>query len=277
MEDKIVVRDFAKSYGKTKAVDHITFAIKSGTITGFVGKNGAGKTTTIHAIMNIIEPDNGSISVCGMDSCKRSKDIRKLLGYMPGDCTFYKRVKVIDILKLCSDISFVPLDKYLELAEYFELDVQKKPSELSLGNKKKLSIVQAFAGEKQIFILDEATSGLDPLMQKRFFDLLLKYKKQGKTIFMSSHNLADVEKYCDRALIIKDGIIVEDIDLIQRRDNLAHIVHYVTKNGEEKTLSFSGDLDALIQQLSREELAALDIRQASVEDEFINYFGGRQE
>lgn len=226
-------------------------------------------------MMNFIHPDCGNISICNMDSKRQAKEIKSIVGYMPGDCTFYDNVKGIDILRFCAQMYSSSLEQMLELATYFEMDIQKKPSELSLGNKKKLSIIQAFGEGKEILILDEPTSGLDPFMQKRFFELLVKYREEGRTIFLSSHNLSDLEKYCDRVLIIKDGKIVEDIDMNKRREKQSHVVHYVTKSGEEKTFSFDGELDNLIHQLSELALLSLEIRPATVEDEFIRYFGGK--
>lgn len=273
MENIIEVNHCSKRYGQTWAVHDLSFRIQKGSITGFIGKNGAGKTTTIRAMMDLIRPDSGSISICGLDSRRDAKEIRQKVGYMPGDCVFYKNLKGMDILKFCTSVSGVSLPSLLELAEQFELNLNKKIGELSLGNRKKLSILQALSEDKELFILDEPTNGLDPFMQNRFFSLLLKYKSEGKTIFLSSHNLSDVERYCDRAIILKDGKIVEDIeDLSRRKERQAYMVHYITRDGEEKSYSFSGSPDDLIRQLSALSLQELEIRKASVEDEFIKYF-----
>ena len=277
MDNIIEVSHLTKTYHRYKAVNNISFTIQKGSITGFVGKNGAGKTTTIRAMMNMIKPSEGTIKICGKDSQIHAKEIRTQLGYMSSDSCFYEKIKVIDVLRFCSRISHEPIESYLELAAHFELDVHKSISELSLGNKKKLSIAQSLTKEKQVFILDEPTNGLDPYMQNRFFDLLSKYKAEGKTIFLSSHNLSDVEKYCDRALIIKDGTLAEDIDLHQYKNRQAHIVSYQTKEGIHKTFTHQGELSELMKELSTKSLKQLEIRQKSIEDEFIKYFGGDEE
>lgn len=164
--------------------------------------------------------------------------------------------------------------KFFSLCNYFELDPHKKFKDLSLGNKKKVSIIQSLLKDPSILILDEPTSGLDPLMQKKFFDLLLDLKKQNKTVFLSSHNLADIQKYCDRVLIIKDGVIVEDMNMKDILTSLKQIVTYKTKDGKEVSFENNDDTNTLIKKLSLLNLESLEIRYTSVEDEFIKYYEG---
>ena len=273
MKTSIEVKNYSKSYGNKKAVDHVSFSVEAGSITGFIGKNGAGKTTTIRAMMNFIYPDEGEIYISGYDVIKDAIKVHEVVGYMPGDCTFYESLTALDVLKMYAKIAKSDLDELLELAKYFELDITKKTSQLSLGNRKKLSIIQALSKKKEIFILDEPTNGLDPYMQKRFFDLLLDYKKQGKTIFLSSHNLADVEKYCDRAILIKDGQIVEDIDLVNRQQ-LGYYIVYQSIDGSYHDMTSKKDINDIIKELSQFKLQDLEIRKATLEDEFIKYFKG---
>lgn len=268
----IEVKNLSKKFGTTKAVDDISFNIEKNTIVGFVGKNGAGKTTTIRCILDFLKPDQGSITISGIDATKDSAKIKSFLGYMPSDTSFYENVHCKDIFELSCAISNHPKEKIEELTKYFELDYNKKFKDLSLGNKKKVSIIQALLKDVKLLILDEPTSGLDPLMQKKFFELLLKLKEQGMTIFLSSHNLSEIQKYCDRVLIIKKGKIVEDLNIKNIISSLKQIVTYKTKSKEEKSFEYCGDINILIKELAQLELEQLEIKYASVEDEFIKYY-----
>ncbi len=268
----IKVSDFTKMYGDFKAVDNISFEVEKGQIVGFVGKNGAGKSTTLRSMMNFISPTSGSCTLCDMDSVKDAKAIRGKVAYMPSDAMFYEGVTGKELFRLCGKLGNVPFERIEELCEFLELDMSKKVSELSLGNRKKVSIIQAIIKEVDLLILDEPTSGLDPLMQERFFELLLEKQKSGATIFLSSHNLTEIEKYCDRAIIIKDGKIIDEIDMKNGDIKKGQIVSYKTNDGKEVTLEYDGDVNALIQDLAKLDLAHIEIRNKSVEDEFIKYY-----
>lgn len=268
----IEIQNLTKKYGNFTAVNNISFHVDTGTIVGFVGKNGAGKTTTIRCILDLLKPTSGSIKVNGLDASTQSAKIKEFLGYMPSDASFYENLSCKDIFQLSCNISNTPMEKADSLCEYFELDANKKFKDLSLGNKKKVSMIQALLKDVKLLILDEPTSGLDPLMQMKFFDFLLDLKKQGITIFLSSHNLNEIQKYCDRALIIKDGEIVDDLDMKQVLPSLKQIVTYKTQDGTEETFENEEDINSLIQKLSKLNLVHLEIKYASVEDEFIKYY-----
>lgn len=268
----IKVKNLTKKYGDFTAVDNISFEVKKGEIVGFVGKNGAGKSTTIRTMMNFIAPTQGACELCNQDSVTSSKSIRHSVGYMPSDAMFYEGVTGKEVFKLCTKIGKVPFEKIEELCKFLELDMSKKVSELSLGNRKKVSIIQAVLKDTELLILDEPTSGLDPLMQERFFELLLERQKQGGTIFLSSHNLTEIEKYCDRVLIIKDGRIIDEIDMKNSEIRKGQVVSYETTSGEVVEYEFSGNPNELIQQLASVDLAHIEIRKKSVEDEFIKYY-----
>lgn len=268
----IEVKNLSKRYGKFTAVDNISFHVEKGSVVGFVGKNGAGKTTTIRCMLDFLKPSSGSITVNGLNAQRQSAQIKSFLGYMPSDTSFYENLSCNDIFRLSCSISGMPMDKAAELCSYFELDASKKFKDLSLGNKKKVSIIQALLKNAQILVLDEPTSGLDPLMQTRFFDLLMNLKQQGMTIFLSSHNLSEVQKYCDRALIIKDGKIVDDLDMRSLVPTLQQIVTYTTKDGTQHKFENTEDINLLVKKLSELDLAQLEIKYASVEDEFMKYY-----
>ena len=191
---------------------------------------------------------------------------------MPSDSCFYDNLTSDDIFNLSCNISNTSKEKIDVLCKYFELDKNKKIKDLSLGNKKKVSIIQALLKDTELLILDEPTSGLDPLMQIKFFELLLNLKKEGMTIFLSSHNLSEIQKYCDRVLIIKDGKIVDDLDMNNIMTNFKQIVSYKTKDGVEKKFENNDDINVLVQELSKLDLVSLEIKYATVEDEFIKYY-----
>ena len=272
----IRVHNFTKYYGKFKAVDNISFEIAKGDIVGFVGKNGAGKSTTIRSIMNFLSPTTGECSINGLDSIKDAKKIREFTGYMSSDSAFYGNITCKELFKLCVKLSGVGFDEAEELSKYFELDMNKKMSELSLGNRKKVAIIQALLKNSELLILDEPTNGLGPLMQEKFFEIILEKNKKGATIFLSSHNLVEIEKYCNRVLIIKDGQLIDDIDMINNEIKRTQVVTYKTKTGEDKTYDFDGDINDLIKELATVDLSKLEIKNKSVEDEFIKYYRGEE-
>lgn len=270
----IKVKDFTKKYGNFVAVDDISFTVNENEIVGFVGKNGAGKSTTIRSIMNMIFPTSGDITINNLDSVKDNKEIKEFTSYMPSDINFYDNLKVKDIFNFCLKFSNKDYKEVEDLAKYFELDLNKKIYELSTGNKKKVSIIQALLKDNKVIILDEPTNGLDPLMQKKFFDLILKEKKKGVTIFLSSHNLGEIEKYCDRVLIIKSGKIVETIDLNNKNKDVKYIVSYEDKKHNKEKYQYEGNINDLMNKLSKLDLIDLEVRKKTIEEEFISYYEG---
>ena len=272
----IKVEKFTKKYGDFIAVDNISYEIKENEIVGFVGKNGAGKSTTIRCMMNMLFPTLGKITINGLDSVIDTKKIKEITSYMPSDTIFYENIKVDDLFKFCLKFSKKEYSEVEKLAKYFELDLNKRIHELSTGNKKKVSIVEALLKDNEVIILDEPTSGLDPLMQKKFFDLILKEKAKGVTIFLSSHNLREIEKYCDRVIIIKSGKIVETIDL-KKKQQIKYIVSYVDKKDNKTIYEYDGKINDLIKDLSLLEIKDLEIRKKTIEEEFISYYESSDE
>lgn len=272
MDNVMKVTNFTKKYGKFIAVDDISFELSKGEIVGFVGENGAGKSTTIRCITNMLFPTMGSIDVLGMDSVKDAKLINSKTAYLPGEVEYYKGVTAGELFKLNSYFEPGSYDEALKLSEYFELNINKKVSSLSLGNKKKVSIVLTLMRESELIIMDEPTSGLDPLVQNKFFSILLERVKKGCTIFLSSHNLSEVQKYCNRVIIIKAGKIVNTIDMAGLNLGSKQICSYVTKDGEEKVFEVEEDINSLLARLSKLELKNLEIRNKSVEEDLLGYY-----
>ena len=271
----IVIKSLTKYYGKNKGIENVNLEVKEGEIFGFVGKNGAGKTTTIRILLNMITPNSGEATICDLDCLHQTKKIKKITSYLPGEVEYYQGMKVIDLLNyalsFCEEKDYEYVNK---LCEYFELDKNRKISELSLGNRKKIGVIQALLKKPKIIILDEPTSGLDPLMQAKVFQFLLEEKKKGVTIFLSSHNLQEIEKYCDRVAIIKDGEIVEVIEMNDKTREKKLLVRYVTSDEKEYKDVYTGNINDLIAELSKKELISLEIKYQSIEEEFQKFYKG---
>ncbi len=268
----IEIKNFVKQYGKFPAVKGIDLSVEKGQIVGFVGKNGAGKSTTLRTMLNMLNPTQGTIEILGLDSEKDSKLIKTMVSYVPSESAFYENVTCEKLLQFALGFTKTSVEEMKNLCEYFELDITKKIDELSFGNKKKLSIIQGFLKNSQLLVLDEPTNGLDPLMQNKFFELLLQEKKKGKTIFLSSHNLSEIEKYCDKVAIIVDGEIADYFDMKDVKIKHKQVVSYTTKDGISKNYEIEEDINSLIQKLSKLNLESLEIKTKTVEDEFISYY-----
>lgn len=265
---------FTKRYGNFTAVNDLCLSVESGTMTGFVGKNGAGKTTTLRTMLNFLHPSEGSVRIFGHDSVRDSAKIKEMTGYMSADSAFYDKITCAELLRLNCSICGTAWEQAQEYLSYFELDEHKKINELSLGNRKKVGIIQALLKPVKLLILDEPTSGLDPLMQKKFFELLQRLQKEGVTIFLSSHQLEEIETYCDRAVILKDGVVVEDIDMTKARENRCQSVSYTLSDGTQECFTYTGSMNDLVARLAKMDLSRLEIRDRSVSEEFLKYYEG---
>ena len=210
----INIEHLKKNYGKHIGVKDVTFSVNEGEIFGFVGPNGAGKSTTIKVLTGFIFSDGGTATVCGLDTARDSKQIKEFTGYVPSDVRIYENMRVRELL--LRNASFYQTDCSKEarrLCEVFEVDVNKRFRELSGGNKKKVSLICALMFGPKVIILDEPTNGLDPVMQKKLFDDLKERTAGGATVFLSSHNLSQVQEYCSRVAFIKGGKILAVSDL----------------------------------------------------------------
>lgn len=286
----IETNKLSKTYGKRRGVDNISLEVKEGEIYGFVGPNGAGKSTTIRLLLNFIYPVSGSGKIFNKDIVKESKEIKKLIGYVPSEVRFYDDMKVKEIIEYaCSFYEKVNMDEIYTLCDVFEMDLHKKMRELSLGNKKKVAIVQALVNNPKLIILDEPTGGLDPLMQKKLFDTLKALRKRGTTIFLSSHNLMEVENLCQRVAVIKEGKIIDIIEIEKERENSGHkiiikgekIDELLIKNiGGKEVNNLQGnisfmyydDINKLIKELSNYKINKLLISEKTLEDKFMKYY-----
>ena len=286
----IETNNLTKSYGKSRGIVDVNLKVKEGEIFGFVGPNGAGKSTTIRTLLNFIFPTSGKASIFGKDIVKESLEIKKILGYVPSEVKFYDEVKVKDIIKYSTsfygDSSKEEIDY---LCEKLEVELEKKMGELSLGNKKKVAIVQALIHNPKILILDEPTNGLDPLIQKKLFEILLEQNKKGTTVFLSSHNLVEVENFCHRVAVIKEGKIIDTIEIdkltkklglkvtieaegLKKDDIEAFDGEVISANGREIIFNYSNGVDKLIKELSKFYIDKILIHEQSLEDTFMNYY-----
>jgi ABC-2 type transport system ATP-binding protein len=289
----IDIKDLSKYYGKARGVEHVNLEVGEGEIFGFIGPNGAGKSTTIRILMNLIFPTGGNARIMGMDVLRESKKIRQHIGYVPSDASAYSSMDVNEFLSYC--LSFFQPEKntrrIAELAELFEMDLHRKISDLSMGNRKKVSIVQSLLHNPKLLILDEPTTGLDPLMQANFFELLRSENRNGMTIFFSSHILSEVQMLCKRVAIIKEGKIIklEDIDTLRKTQlrkvniefgelnnaesfSVAGIEQVIARIGNILSFMYSGEINELVAILATMKIANLTIEEPSLEEIFMHYY-----
>ena len=206
MTNVIEIKNLTKNYGKHRGVSDISFSVEEGDIFGFLGPNGAGKSTTIRSMLGLIQFESGSIELLGKDIRKKKEEILKEVGYMPSEAMFYPSMKVKDVIKMAADVRKKDCSQEAQkLCERLHVDVEKRINELSLGNRKKVSIICAMQHRPKLFIFDEPTSGLDPLMQTEFFHLVQEYVAEGATCMLSTHVLSEIKRYCKNAAIMKEG------------------------------------------------------------------------
>lgn len=205
----INIQELTKTYGKRRGVENVNFQVRKGEVFGFLGPNGAGKTTTIRVLLDLIRASSGNATIFGLDVRGSRDEIHKRIGYLPGEVGLYERLTVQDQLEdFAAMRGGVPPKRIEQYAARFDLDLAKPLRALSKGNKQKVGLVQALMHEPELLILDEPTSGLDPLMQQRFNTTIREARARGRTVFLSSHVLPEVEHLCDRIAIIRDGRIL---------------------------------------------------------------------
>jgi len=272
-------------------IQNLSLDVYQGEIMGFLGPNGAGKTTTIRSCLDLIEKMQGNISIFGMDSHRDAVAIRRQTGYIPGDFGLIPGVSVRSYLKyLLSLGNYTSSQKMESLAKRLELDLQRTTNELSKGNRQKVGIVQALMMDQQLIIMDEPTVGLDPLMQQEFYRILNEEQEAGKTVFMSSHILAEVEQVCDRVAIIRNGElqVVEDIAVLQNKTgkilevefrgdidpaefNIPGVTDVQQKDGHIK-MTVHSNLDTIIKQVANYPVLNMRLQTYNLEQLFLKYY-----
>ncbi len=284
----IKLEHLTKYYKKhARGIIDVSLEIKKGEIFGFIGPNGAGKSTTVRTLLNLIFPSSGTATIEKLDCVHDTIAIRKIVGYIPSEVSFYGDMYVHDFIRYACRFHGNVNQRYLDsLVGKLELDTSRKIEDLSFGNKKKVAIVAALATHPKILILDEPTSGLDPLMQTVFFQLLEFEKKKGTTIFFSSHNLSEVQRICDRVGIIKEGklIKVETIDDIMKTraktvriktqdviEPTAEMINFERINGYVSFV-YTGEMTPLVHLISTLHLDDVTITEPSLEEIFMHYY-----
>ncbi|KKB73670.1 MULTISPECIES: ABC transporter ATP-binding protein [Bacillus] len=287
----LTVQGLTKTFPNGKGIFDVSFSIQKGEVFGFLGPNGAGKSTTIRHIMGFMRPDQGEITVNGMDVRKHQGKIQRHIGYLPGEIAFIEGMTGKTFLDFMADMQEIKdTAKRDKLIDRLQFDVHTPIRKMSKGMKQKVGIVAAFMHSPEVIILDEPTSGLDPLMQKVFIDIVLEEKANGTTFLMSSHSFPEIERTCDRAAIIKDGrlIAVKDIhelQTMQRKvfevtfENEADIPAFIesglqieSRQGNRVKVAVLGNHDRFIKEAAKYRVRHIDVSTQSLEEVFMNYY-----
>ncbi|ORI20653.1 ABC transporter ATP-binding protein [Rhodococcus sp. 1168] len=286
-----------KQFGAFTAVCDLDLEVEIGEVFGFLGPNGAGKSTTIRTLLDQIRPTSGRARILGMDSHKDSLKIRSAIGYVPGDLALYPKLTGSETLRYFARLRGGVDQKYVDqLAERLQADLSKKVGDYSTGNRQKIGLIQAFMHKPDLLILDEPTAGLDPLVQREFNTMLHEVREEGRTVFLSSHTLSEVERVAGRVGIIREGrlVAVERIADLQAKairrldiefaepvspELFAQVdtVREVTVDGTHATVAFDGPINGILAAAMAHELVDLHTRDADLEEIFLAYYRGSSE
>ena len=283
----IETHNLTKYYGEVRGIDSVSLSVEEGAFFGFIGPNGAGKSTLIRTLLGLISPTSGTAEIFGRDIVECRIDNLREIGYLPAEADFWSGMKVRDVLRFSAKMRGLNCDSEAEeLAKRLDLDMDRRVSELSLGNKKKVGIVCALQHRPRLYILDEPTSGLDPLIQQEFFAILKEGNDEGATVFLSSHVLSEIKKYCRSAGIIRGGRLV----LLDTVENLAHTgvkkvsvkgasaapqilgIEDVRIDSDQLTFLYSGEVKELLRALSELEVSDVNISDPELDEIFMNYY-----
>ena len=294
-EPIIVIDNLFKSYGKVQAVKGISMRVERGEIFGFLGPNGAGKTTTIRCMLDVIRPTAGTLRVLGLDAQRDKMALHQRIGYLPGDVRLPGQMTGKQIIDYFSRLQGREPVLLKDLLERFDVEMKRPLKGYSKGMRQKIGVVLAFMCDPEVLILDEPTSGLDPLLQRTFNGFLLEEQARGKTIFMSSHIMSDVEKVCQRVAVIRQGEIVtiEEVETLRQKAGQRVIVEFgdpvsadevaqmpgvsmVTSHNHSYHFNVSGSMDALIKALSHHEVLRLQAEEAPLEEVFLKFYEDSQ-
>jgi len=293
----IQTNQLTKSYGRSRGIIDVTFDIQQGEVFGFLGPNGAGKTTTMRTLMGLLHANSGSATIGGLDCWAQSTEVKKLVGYLPGEFAFDPGLRGAQIIEYLGHLRGGVDQPYLRsLVERLGLDPSKRFREYSHGNKQKVGLVQAFMHQPRLLILDEPTSGLDPLNQQEFYKMVAEVRAEGRTVFLSSHILPEVEHTCDRVAIIREGRLIK-VDYVS---SLKEIHQYdveitfaglaeaswfkvagvanVAEAADEHTLQLSvqGDLREIIHIASQHNATNMTTHEPTLEEVFLRFYASDQ-
>jgi ABC-2 type transport system ATP-binding protein len=290
----IAAHGLTKSYGKARGVTDLTFTVGPGEVFGFLGSNGAGKTTTIRLLLDLIRPSAGRIELFGRDTRRHGPEARTRVGYLPGDLRLYDRLTAREHLRYVASLRRMErTDEAEALARRLELELDRPVQALSKGNRQKVGLVLALMHRPDLLVFDEPTSGLDPLVQQVVYAIVREATDDGRTVFVSSHVLSEVQHIADRVGLIRDGRLelIETIEALRSRarsrievtfaeppgpDAFAGLagVHELDRHGATVRLTLEGSIDPLVKRLARYDVHALDVHEADLEDAFLELYRG---
>ncbi len=293
MADVIVVEGLTKSYGTQRGVIDLSLAVAPGEVFGYLGPNGAGKTTTIRTLLDFIRPTAGRATIFGLDSTAGSVEIHRRTGYLPGELALYERMTAADYLTHFAALrGGVDWGDVRRLAERLDLRLEARIRSLSHGNKQKVGLIQAFMHRPELLVLDEPTTGLDPLVQQEFHRMIAEASQGGCTVFLSSHVMPEVERLCDHVGIIREGrlVTVEDVGDLKARAVRTLDIHFarpvpgeafaglpgvqkVEVQGELVHLTVAGHLDAVVKTAARYEVVDITSNEPTLEEIFLTFYG----
>ena len=288
----VAAEGLTKSYGGSRGIVELTFAVEAGEVFGFLGPNGAGKSTTIRTMLDFIRPTAGAISVFGLEPRRDAAAIHARTGYMPGEFGLYERMQVRGYLEAFAAFrGGAGRANIGPLAERLRLDPDRPIHELSHGNKQKVGLVQAFMHDPDLLVLDEPTQGLDPLVQQTFYALIDEAKARGGTVFLSSHILPEVERVCDRVGIIREGqlLTVDEVDDLKAKALRSVIFHFADpvdastfaplpsvvhaeQRGDAVASTVQGELDEVVKEAARHTVINVETREPSLEEIFLRAY-----
>ena len=292
MTAAISCKDLVKTFGATRALDGLNLEVVPGEVHGFVGPNGAGKTVTMRIILGLLRRDSGEVTLLGGDPWTDAVRLHRRLAYVPGDTNLWPNLTGGEILDVLGELrGGLDAARRDDLTRRFDLDPRKKARAYSKGNRQKVALVAALASDAELLVLDEPTSGLDPLMEAIFQDCILTARAEGRTVLLSSHILAEVEKICDRVTIIRRGRTVQTGTLTELRhltrttisaqtlrpaDGLTELpgVHDLQSDGDRVSFDVDGDhLDGVVRHLSGLGLRSLTSHPPTLEELFLRHYG----
>ena len=283
----IQTEGLTKFYGSSRGILDLDLTVQEGEFYGFIGPNGAGKSTTIRTLLGLIRKTRGSARVLGKDIAKEKEQILAETGYLPSEAVFYPDMRGRDLIRLSADLHRKDCKKTSEeLCERLQLDPSRRIGELSFGNRKKVAVICALQHNPRLCILDEPTGGLDPLMQREFFEIIRERNRQGMTVFLSSHILSEIQRFCSRAAIIREGRIIASGSVEElARTNAKRIsirgsfdpsglpdVRDLQRSDDTVSFLYGGDINLLLARLGKDPILDLTISEPDLEEIFLHYY-----
>lgn len=283
------IENLNKKYNSyTLGVDDVSFAVKEGEVFGIIGPNGAGKTTIIKSLVGLLKPTKGSVALMQKNAFSEGHIVRGEVGYLGSDVSYFPNKTVEDNLKFVAQMHGVGTDRVDELTTALELNLTRKAKQLSYGNIKKMGIVMALLSSPKLIILDEPTNGLDPLVKQSFYKLIEKEQKRGAAIIVTSHNLQDIQRLCDRVAILKEGKIIAIEEMAALKEKLLKKVTIETdysepeitlagvsnvkRDGKYLTFNYNGELKKLVKYLHSIDVVDFNVTDADLESMFLYFY-----